>query len=105
MANGLMQMLKAFGIDIDPEEIKKQANDFKTIMQGIETALAQIKAQNDCIIAQLNYAANERANKSAAPNNENGESDGGRSNPADANKPDYERANDAGNNGFRSTGL
>ena len=53
MASGFTQLLKAFGIDFDPEEIKREALKFQQIMLDIDARLAQLQAQNRALAHHL----------------------------------------------------
>jgi len=51
--SGLMQLLKTFGVDIDPAEIQKQAFQFRDLLASLDRRLADISAQQAVIMRHL----------------------------------------------------
>lgn len=51
--SGLLQLLKAFGIDFDPEEIKTEALKFQQMMLGIHSELQSIRQRQDALAKHL----------------------------------------------------
>ena len=74
MASGIMQLLKTFGIDIDPEEIKAQALQFKALGDSIDARLAIIQAQNAAIMRALKIDDENGAQNIGPTNSGNAES-------------------------------
>lgn len=67
--SGLILMLKAFGIEFDPEEIKQEAFKFRDVLVSIEHRLERIEAMNAAIALHLKIegVANGRSETGGKP--------------------------------------
>jgi len=63
--SGLLMMLEAFGLKIDPVEIQAQIGAFKGLAESIDNRLAIIMQQNAAIMAALNIGETPHAEKPA----------------------------------------